>query len=174
MELYIKLLNGKPVDHPITKENMESAYSHVDLDNLPVDWAKFVRVPRPQLGTYDVAEVYYEWVGDVVMDVWYTHTMGEEEKQQKQARVKKSWIEDGGFSNWVFNEETCSHVPPVSMPQDGKLYIWVQEATKWVEIDPPESPWTNRPPYPVTDPSDTRAFLWNETTNSWDLMDPQP
>lgn len=167
MELYIKLLNGKPVDHPITKENMISAYPQIDLNNLPQDWAKFVRVPRPKLGPYEFTECYYEWVGDVVKDVWYTHQMGEEEKRQKQERVKKSWIEDGGHSNWIFDEEKCVHVPPKPMPQDGKVYIWVQQANQWVAIEPLKEQVAphNRPPYPT----DGKLYDYNESTNSWVL-----
>lgn len=170
MKLYIKLLNGRPVDHPHMEENMKTAFSHVDLNNLPEDWAEFVRVPCPKLGPYDAAEVEYEWDGDVVKDVWYTHVMSPEEKIQKQRRVKNNYILDGGLSNWVFDEERCCHAPPVPMPQDGKAYTWVQAAEIWVEIKMPDTPLGSRPPYPVTDPEDTRSFLWNEITNSWDLI----
>jgi hypothetical protein len=165
MELYIKLLNGKPTEHPITKENMETAFPDIDLNNLPENWAKFVRVPQPKLGVYETAECFYEWDGDVVKDVWYVHPMGEEEKKQKQERVKKSWVEDGGFSNWIFDEERCVHIPPKPMPQDGKLYIWVQQATNWVEVEPPKSsvPTHNRPPYPT----DGKIYDFDESTNSW-------
>jgi hypothetical protein len=170
MKLYIKLLNGKPVDHPYVKENMETAYPDVDLDNLPENWAEFVRILCPKLGPYQSAEVAYEWDGDVVKDVWYVHDMSEEEKAQKQQRVKNNWKDDNGFPNWIFDEDKCCHVPPVPMPQDGKGYKWVQEAEVWVEVKIPPSVLSSRPPYPVTDPLDTRKFLWNETTSSWDQM----
>jgi hypothetical protein len=129
MKLYIKLLNSHPVEHPIAAENMVTAYPDVDLNNLPETWAEFVRVPQPKLGVYETAECFYEWDGDVVKDTWYVHPMGSEEKLQKQQRVKNNYILDGGFSNWVFDEERCCHIPPVPMPQDGKTYIWVQQAT---------------------------------------------
>jgi hypothetical protein len=162
MELYIKLLNGKPVEHPICRENMETAYPHVDLENLPVDWARFERVPRPSLGVYDVAECFYEWEGDIVKDVWYTHKMGEEEKRQKQERVKKNYIADGGYSNWIFDEETCSHIPPVPYPDDNKPYIWVQEALTWVEMKI-EPVVLDLPPYP----DDGKIYLFDESAKQW-------
>lgn len=170
MKLYIKLLNNKPVDHPITRENMETAYPEVDLEKLPYDWAEFERVAPPQIGVYEVSEVFYEWDGNVVKDTWYVHEMGPEEKFQKQERVKRNYILDNGFSNWIFDEERCCHVTPIPMPTDGKPYKWIQEAEAWVEIKLPESLFTDRPPYPVTDPADTRNFLWNELTNNWEQM----
>lgn len=162
MELFIKLLNRHPVEHPIIRENMETSYPDVDLDNLPEDWARFERVTCPRLGTYETAECVYEWDGDVVKDVWYIHEMSEVEKQQKQARIKKSWQEDGGFANWIFDEETCTHKPPVAMPSDGKNYMWIQEATNWVEIKT-EPVVLDLPPYP----NDGKIYLYNESSRQW-------
>jgi hypothetical protein len=162
MELYIKLLNGKPTDHPICKENMETAYPRVDLENLPADWAKFERVAPPNLSVYEVSECFYEWDGDVVKDVWYIHQMSEVEKQQKQERVKKAWKEDGGWENWIFDEETCSHIPPVPRPDSDKPYKWIQEETRWVEmkIDPVI---LDLPPYP----NDGKIYLFDESAKQW-------
>lgn len=163
MELYIKILNNRPVDHPITKENMESAFPEVDLNNLPVNWAKFVRVERPKVGPYEVTECVYEWDGDVIKDTWYIYPMSPEEKAAKQERVKQSWVEDGGFSNWVFDEETCTHKPPVPMPQDGNPYIWVQQANMWVPMALQATPIHNRPPYPT----DGKVYNYDEANNRW-------
>lgn len=164
MQLYIKLLNNKPVDHPITRENMLSAYPEVDLDNLPEAWAEFVRVlPPARLGVYQLAEVSYEWVGDVVKDVWNIYPMSPEEKAAKQDRVKRNYLADGGFSNWIFDEEKCAHVPPVPMPTDGKPYVWVQAGLVWVEMPITPQPEHNRPPYPM----DGNTYLYNDASNSW-------
>lgn len=37
------------------------------------------------------------------------------------------------FESWVLNEETCRWVPPVPMPQDGKIYNWNEETLTWIE-----------------------------------------
>lgn len=176
MNLYIKLLNGRPVDHPITEDNMRSAHPHVTLYNLPDDWAEFVRVPSPRLGPYETAECHYEWDGLVVKDTWYVYQMGSVEKAQKQQRVKTNYSLDGGFPNWVFDEEKCCHVPPVPYPQDGKTYIWIQQANKWVDItvnaaipatiDPTL---TNDPPLPPPYPTDGKQYQYVEASNSWVL-----
>lgn len=166
MNLYIKLSNNKPIDHPYTEENLRSAYPDVDLENLPPDWAKFIRVQRPKLGPYEVAEVFYEWDGDVIKDTWYVYPMSDEEKKAKQERVKQSWKEDNGPENWIFDEERCVHVPPVPMPTDGKPYIWVQDANAWVErklnlVEGLPTP----PPYPT----DGKNYKFNFDTYKWEL-----
>lgn len=39
------------------------------------------------------------------------------------------------FPSWSLNETTCIWEPPISMPIDGKIYSWNEEATSWVEIE---------------------------------------
>lgn len=164
MKLYIKLLNGRPTDHPIPHENMLTAYPHIDLENLPADWARFERVPKPKLGVYETAECFYEWDGDVVKDVWYVHPMGPEEKAQKQERIKKTWIEDGGFSDWVFDEARCVHVPPVPYPNDGEIYIWIQAAGAWIKPKL-ETPAADIKPIPY--PLDGKDYKFDSINNCW-------
>lgn len=36
------------------------------------------------------------------------------------------------MSGWVYNEEVGHHVPPVSYPQDGKVYNWDNNSEEWV------------------------------------------
>ena len=166
MKLYIKLLNNRPVDHPHTEENMETAYPHVDLNNLPEDWAEFIRVPQPKIGPYEVTEVVYEWVGDVVKDVWYTHPMGPEEKLQKQETVKNNFKLDSSFPSWIFDEETCKHKPPIRSLKDGERYIGVESAVDWVKIKPALGLGSyNRPPYPT----DGKVYNYDENNNTWVL-----
>lgn len=165
-QLYIKLMNGRPVDHPITRENMLTAFPHVDLDNLPSsDFAVFVRIPQPRLGVYETATCSYEWDGEVIKDHWVVHPMTPEEKSAKQQAIKNSWKLDACPANWVFDEEKCCHEPPVPYPQDGKAYIWVQEALKWVEVALEAEIPHNRPPYP----EDGRVYMYDELNNSWRL-----
>lgn len=87
MKFYIKLENGQPIHHPHVEENMISAYPTVDLENLPSNWAKFERVEQPEVGFYEVAVCTYEWVGNVVKDVWTARPMTTEERAAKDAEV---------------------------------------------------------------------------------------
>lgn len=73
MKLYIRMVDGKPYEHPITEVNMRQAFRKVNLDNLPPDFLPFERVPRPapDAGKRIVsATVRYEVIDGVVKDVW--------------------------------------------------------------------------------------------------------
>lgn len=138
MELYIRIKNGQPFEHPILGDNFRQAFPDVDTDNLPDNFARFTRVPEPDLGVYEVCEgCTYEWDGDTVTDVHHVRDMTVEEKTAKQDEVKAIWAENG-YSSWIFNEETCSFDPPVPYPTDENPYIWNEETTTWVEVAPNE------------------------------------
>ena len=38
------------------------------------------------------------------------------------------------FDSWLLDEDTCSWVPPVAMPEGGK-YLWDEETTNWVAVE---------------------------------------
>ena len=135
MELYIRIKNGQPVEHPILGDNFRQAFPSIDINNLPTTFAKFTRVPEPALGVYEVCEgCTYEWDGDIVTDVHHVRAMTDEEKTAKQDEAKAIWAENG-YASWVFNEETCSFEAPIARPVDEKEYRWDEETTSWVEID---------------------------------------
>lgn len=91
LELYIKILDGQPYEHPIFADNFKIAFPDVDVNNLPVDsFAKFVRVDVPVLGVYEVYEgVTYQWVGEVVKDVHSVRSMTDEERAVKTAALEE-------------------------------------------------------------------------------------
>lgn len=135
MELYIRLKNGQPFEHPILSVNFRQAFPDVDTNNLPNWVAKFERIEPPVLGLYEVYEsVTYEWFENVIKDVHHVRPMTAEEKTAKQNKVKAAWAEHPGWASWIFNEETCSFEPPVSCPTDGKPYRWDEPTTSWIEI----------------------------------------
>lgn len=81
MNLYIRIENNAPVDHPILEDNLLLVLPHVDLSNLPSEFARFVRVPAPELQMYEVYEgVTYELVDGVYTDVHHVRPMTEEER----------------------------------------------------------------------------------------------
>ena len=63
--------------------------------------------------------------------------MTAEEKTEKQNSVKEAWAQNG-FASWIFDEATCSFVPPTPHPTDGKPYRWDEPTMSWVEITLPE------------------------------------
>jgi hypothetical protein len=133
MNLYIRLENGQPVDHPLIEDNL--IHLGIDPDNLPENYTRFERIPQPELGVYEVyVEATYEWDSDVVKDVHHVRPMTLEEKTQKQNKVKDHWARFG-FASWIFNEETCFFNAPVPDPTtDTDLYQWDEATLSWVKI----------------------------------------
>jgi len=93
MNLYIKIVDGQPFEHPITEENLQHAYPHIDLTNLPPNFARFERVQLTDadltLDMFEVANNTYEWVGDVVKEVWKAVPMDEEHRTRTLAGIIK-------------------------------------------------------------------------------------
>jgi hypothetical protein len=134
MELFIRIKNGQPFEHPIFGDNFRQAFPHVNVDELPEWVARFTRVPQPDVGVYEVYEgSSYGWQNDVVADVHHIRAMTSEEIAFEQQRVKSYW-EKSGYPSWVFDEATCAFKPPVIYPEDGKNYQWDEPTTSWVEI----------------------------------------
>lgn len=133
MNLYIRIKNGKPFEHPIFEENFCQAFPHIDVNNLPPEFARFERVERPIVGVYEVLESEeptYELIDGVYKDVWRKRDMTSEEKTAMQNQVKLSWSLNG-FASWSFDEASCRFVPPIPYPQDGKNYDWDESTTSW-------------------------------------------
>lgn len=134
MELFIRIVDGQPFEHPIIGENFRQVFPHIDTENLPKEFAKFVRVQQPAVGVYEIYEgASYGLVNDVWTDVHAVRPMSDEEKLAKQNLVKQSNI----FASWVFNEEFCQFDPPVPYPgniNDGIMYKWNEETVAWDQI----------------------------------------
>ena len=41
------------------------------------------------------------------------------------------------FPSWTFDVDSASWVPPVALPDDGKLYFWDEDSQAWVSPQPP-------------------------------------
>jgi hypothetical protein len=135
MNLYIRLKNGQPFEHPIFESNFRQAFPDVDLNNLPEWVAKFVRVEQPSIRVYEVYEgVSYQWVDGVVTDVHAVRQMTDDEKLAKQNEVKANWTVFPNWTSWTFNEDLCKYEPPIPRPDDGKVYRWDEPTVSWVEV----------------------------------------
>lgn len=133
MELFIRIVNGQPFEHPILVDNFRQAFPDIDVNNLPPEFARFIRVSPPVLGVYDICETTYERSGDIFTDVHRVRPMTENEKTAKQLYVKQQWAITG-FASWVFNEDLCAFQPPMPRPQDNKPYRWDEPTVSWVEV----------------------------------------
>lgn len=131
MELFIRIQNGEPFEHPISAENLRQAFPEVDTNNLPEWIAKFERVEHPRLGVYEIHEkTTYSWFNGVVKDVHHVRSMTAQEKLEKQNQVKKLW-EQKGYASWIFDEDVCAFKSPVPYPNDGNRYVWDETTTSW-------------------------------------------
>ena len=84
MELYIQIKNGQPFEHPIFGDNFRQAFPHLDVNNLPAEFARFERIEKPNTaGPFQIEEVSYQWVNGVVKDVWTTREMTDAERAAK-------------------------------------------------------------------------------------------
>lgn len=89
MELYIRIKDGQPFEHPILGDNFRQAFPSVDVHNLPSEFARFTRVDRPSLSVYEVYEgVTYEWQDSGVTDVHHVRFMTDAEKMEKENQLR--------------------------------------------------------------------------------------
>lgn len=134
--LYIKIENGAPVGHPITESNLRLVDKSFDSESLDGRYMRFVRSEVTEsAGVYEVSESKYEIVGGVVLESYVVRQMTLQEKTSKQNAEKSRWVENGGPASWVFDEATCSFLPPVAYPSDGGKYRWDESTTAWVLND---------------------------------------
>jgi hypothetical protein len=67
---------------------------------------------------------------------------------------RDAFIPPKAFASWVLNEETCQWQPPVAKPTtEGKMYVWRESDTSWVEQ--------------TARPDDDKQYTWNLETGSW-------
>jgi hypothetical protein len=134
MELFIRIQNGQAFEHPILGANFYEAFPNVDTNNLPAEFARFVRVAAPVVGVYEKNQtVSYQLVDGAYTDVFSVEQMTAEEIATKQQAVKDAWALNG-FASWLFNEATCSFEAPTPRPIDGKIYRWDEPTTSWIEV----------------------------------------
>lgn len=113
MKLFIRIKDGVAVDHPIMEENFCQAFPHIDVNNLPPEFAEFVRLEVPPLGVYEIYEgTTYEKSGNNFQDFHHIRPMTLEEKTARQNAVKEEWTRTGFCASWIFYEDICQFAPP--------------------------------------------------------------
>jgi len=131
-EYIIQMENGTPVNHPMIMSNFTQCFPEVDLENLPENFAFFVRVERPEVNPYQIVFTadpeYIVREDGVVTDNW---VITEYTPNQKQAKIDY-FLANKPFPSWLFDEETCSCYPPIPYPTDGNKYDWDETTTNWI------------------------------------------
>lgn len=137
MELFIRIKDGQPFEHPILGDNVRQAFPEIDVNNLPHEFARFERVQPPAWGPYDKnpRATYERGADGVYRDVWHCEVMTPEEIKAKKDEVKADWAANPmAFKSWYFDEASCAYMAPVPYPTTGKRYRWEEESLSWVEI----------------------------------------
>jgi hypothetical protein len=96
MELYIQIRNGQPFEHPIMGDNFCQAFPHIDLNNLPPEFAVFVRKEVPDElkkihPDFFVVNSEYVWENGCVTDSYFLREMNEEEKTAHLEHLKNAF-----------------------------------------------------------------------------------
>lgn len=110
MELFIRIVDGQPFEHPIMGDNFRQAFPDIDTNNLPPEFARFEKVAPPHVvGIYKVDEgVTYEFDGKVCKEIHHIRPMTDAEKTAKIAEAQAQPHPD----NFVFSEAICLWLPP--------------------------------------------------------------
>ena len=139
MELYIRIKDGQPFEHPILGDNFRQAFPEIDINNLPEEFARFERIAAPELGLYEIHEkVQYQRFGDIIKDVWTVRQMTAEEKAATQQAARDAFNsreQASNWSAWTLDEATCTMVPPIPRPDpvEGKIMLWCGADNNWKE-----------------------------------------
>lgn len=144
-ELFIQIRDGQPHEHPIFKDNFLEAFPHVDIDNLPPEFARFVRVERPTCTLLEVIEgPTYEWVDGVVKDVWVVRAMtSEEEVEQRALLTTRRLMEVEQFKEFAqFKADTAE-----TDSGKQKWLDYLAACNAWVLVDPVEPNFPELPKY---------------------------
>ena len=88
-ELYIRVQNGQPVDHPVTGWNLRMIYPDASEDNIPKGFERFTRIPPPILQPNQVLDgVVYEKTNYGWQDRYIVRDMNDEEKKHFVEQTK--------------------------------------------------------------------------------------
>lgn len=83
MRCIIRIVDGKPFEHPIIVDNFIQAFPDIDINApLPDGFAWFERKYRPEIQPHEVLvdeHSHYEFDGDVWTDVWRVRDKTEDE-----------------------------------------------------------------------------------------------
>lgn len=134
MELFIRIVDGQPFEHPIFGDNFRQAFPDVDVDNLPPEFARFERVEQPYKATaYEVEECTYRWVGGIVKDVWVSRPMTDGERSEKVLALTSVANEIISFFKSTVQEKIDR------APNKEAKQAWLNFAAQvnaWVLVDP--------------------------------------
>ena len=127
---FVQIENGEPVGHPIQEDNFVHSYPDISKNDLPPNFAEFIRNKQPKIGIYEKIDGYtYIKTGRFWTCTWNVVSMTADEIKNKQDNVYSK------HSYMIFNEETCSYKYPLPYPiVEGKKFRWSEITNNWEEV----------------------------------------
>ena len=134
MSLCIEIYEGKPINHPIQKSNLEMVFPGIDFENLPENYCKFVRIERP-FPKWDevIGEPEYKIIDGICYDVWTINKISDEERQKKLDEL----VASNPYPSWTIDYENYNIIPPTPMPTEGS-WTWDESTLSWIPYVEPE------------------------------------
>ena len=134
MELYIQIRDGQPFEHPIFGDNFREAFPHIDVNNLPTEFARFERIQCPfEKALFKVHEVTYQWVNGIVKDVWSERDANEAERASEIEEITQTVLKKVALIKQLSQEE----VDKSATPEIKQLWVdYIAKLDAWVLVDP--------------------------------------
>jgi hypothetical protein len=108
-----------------------SHWAEIDENNI---------VTRVTVGDNNDPDEGYQWLIDNLGGTWIkTSYNGNIRKNYAGIgytydELRDAFIPPQDFPSWILDENTCQWNPPVEYPSDGKIYLWEEESTSWIEL----------------------------------------
>jgi hypothetical protein len=108
-----------------------SHWAEIDQNNI---------VTRVTVGDNNDPDEGYQWLIDNLGGTWIkTSYNGNIRKNYAGIgytydESRDAFIPPQNFPSWILDEDLCQWNPPVEYPTDGKIYLWEEESTSWIEL----------------------------------------
>jgi len=158
MEFFIQIKDGLPFGHPIFIDNFREAFPEIDIENLPAEFAQFIRKQPPTVGTFETVDgVIYGWRDGFVEDVYQIRQMNDEEKSIKIQQITENVLET------IERRKQIAQAKIENSEGDLKQ-AWIEclaALNNWVLVDPLQP---NFPSAPVVSSDGTILSITNSGT----------
>lgn len=142
--LYIKVVNGITVDHPVLEQNLYDVFPGITQDGIAsLGYEPFIRVQVVVPRGKRFSRTEYEKINGVWTDVHYFEDLSPEETAaavQRHRELVTAWWQSRpeafNYTAWVYDEELERFVPPFPKPEDGQFYRWSGKDNNWKLAEP--------------------------------------
>jgi len=146
MNLYIQIRNGQPFEHPIMEDNFRDVFPHININNLPPEFAVFKRTQAPVLTSPEnrtrIVDHSYELVNGIAQDTWSVRDMTELERQERIESERYAIMLDIK-RDIVFAESELA----AALPEDKQVWLdYITVLNGAIEALPTISPYGVVPP----------------------------